>query len=137
LTQEQVAERLQTLVYNLENWEQNCTAPTIQYFPKIIEFLGYIPWEMSARTLGERIIAHRKLSGLTQRQLAHKIGVHPCTIISWEEGTRKPDKKRLKRLAAFLIESGLPRLSQPPGTADQKPNFTRLSQRIEIVRRPL
>jgi DNA-binding XRE family transcriptional regulator len=46
--------------------------------PRIIEFLGYVPYDAQAKTLGEQIIAYRKLLGLTQKELARRLGVGPA-----------------------------------------------------------
>jgi transcriptional regulator with XRE-family HTH domain len=108
LTLEELAEKLQTRPGNIHNWEQHRRIPCVKHMPKIAGFLGYVPWDVYGKTLGEKIASHRKLLGLTQEQLAREIGVNPCTIISWEKGTRKPEKKRLKKLAAFFAQSGLP-----------------------------
>lgn len=44
----------------------------------------------------------RKLKGLTQQQVADAIGLQkPGPISEWENGTRRPGPKNLKRLAAF------------------------------------
>ena len=37
---------------------------------------------------GERLRFHRKMAGLSQAELAEKIGMHPRTISDWETGKR-------------------------------------------------
>lgn len=44
----------------------------------------------------------RKAKGLTQRELAEKLGVTASTITQYETGARKPDIVTLKKLAAIL-----------------------------------
>jgi len=40
----------------------------------------------------------RKKAGLTQTQLAAKVGVSPSTIFRWEKGKNIPHPERLKKL---------------------------------------
>jgi transcriptional regulator with XRE-family HTH domain len=70
MLQKEVAEKLNTTVCTYRNWEKNWRNPSIINIPKIIEFLDYIPWDISCNSLGEKIIAYRKLSGLSQKDLA-------------------------------------------------------------------
>ena len=53
-------------------------------------------------TTAERIKAARKNAGLTQKQLADKLGISPVGITQWETGVRKPKAETLKRLADAL-----------------------------------
>ncbi len=45
--------------------------------------------------------------GLTQEQLAHKVGVTFSTINNWEKGTRTPHPFLFKRLLEIAEEAGL------------------------------
>lgn len=45
---------------------------------------------------------YRKAKGLTQRELAKKLGTAQPTITQYETGARKPDIVTLKKLAAIL-----------------------------------
>lgn len=40
-------------------WETGFAEPQIQYAPKVIEFLGYIPYRHETETLGGRLKLHR------------------------------------------------------------------------------
>jgi transcriptional regulator with XRE-family HTH domain len=77
------------------NWERGYSSPKLRQIPKIIEFLGYMPFE-EPRTLGERIVYYRRLTGMTQKELAKKLNVDPTTLARWERGERKPDCNSLK-----------------------------------------
>lgn len=44
----------------------------------------------------------REKRGMTQEQLAHKVGVHLVTISRIETGTRQPSMDLLQRLAKAL-----------------------------------
>lgn len=48
------------------------------------------------------IYKYRKAKGITQRELAEKLGVTQPTITQYETGVRKPDIITLKKLAAIL-----------------------------------
>ncbi|UCE46955.1 MAG: helix-turn-helix transcriptional regulator [Phycisphaerales bacterium] len=49
MTQNEVATRLQTTADTARNWEKDRSSPAIQFMPKIIEFLGYIPVEDNSK----------------------------------------------------------------------------------------
>lgn len=53
-------------------------------------------------TTGERIKAARKKAGLTQAQLAEKLGVPFQSISQWERDTRKPKMETLAKIAEAL-----------------------------------
>ncbi len=44
----------------------------------------------------------RKEKGLTQSELAVKMGVRPSAVANWEAGTRCPNARRIPELAAAL-----------------------------------
>jgi Predicted transcriptional regulators len=52
--------------------------------------------------LALRIRAFRKLKGLTQQQLADRMGVSVAVLGSLERGTRRPDAKLMQRIAESL-----------------------------------
>ena len=79
------------------NWENNYVSPSLSYIHKIIEFLGYVPFDTSNQTLGNKILIYRKLSGLSQRKLARLIGIEPSTLGHWERGKTKPNPDKLTK----------------------------------------
>ena len=54
------------------------------------------------QTLGKRIMQHRKAMGLTQDQLAEKLGVTPQAVSKWEHDLSCPDINMLPRLAELF-----------------------------------
>lgn len=52
--------------------------------------------------VGKRIKALRKTRGLTQEQLAEKLGVQRATISNYEIGRRSPHLKELEKIAGVL-----------------------------------
>lgn len=107
ITQEELAEKLGTTACSVHNWEKNRSDPSLAFIPKIIRFLGYVPYDISNLDFGKKIAARRRFLGLSQKDLARILGVDPCTIRSWEKGSHRPMKKLMKKLAAFFARSGL------------------------------
>jgi len=54
------------------------------------------------QTLGKRIVSHRKRLGLTQDQLAEKLGVTAQAVSKWENDQSCPDISMLPKLAAIF-----------------------------------
>ena len=92
LLQKQVAERIGVDADTIMQWELNRRAPKIQYIPKIIRFLGYVPFSMG-ESFPEKLKAYRMLKGLTQQQLADVLGVVLPTVQTWEAGIHQPMPK--------------------------------------------
>ena len=103
LTQLQLARIIGVEETSVYNWENNRSKPKVYLLPKIIEFLGYIPFEVPSKTIGDRIKSYRKEHGLSQRKLARLLGVDQTTIRDWESGKHKPIKKLLKRISEILV----------------------------------
>jgi len=102
LLQKEVAQRLGVHKDTICNWETNRTSPPLRYLPRIIQFLGHVPHYITPETFGERILAVRRLLGLSQRELARRLGVDPGTLGRWERGKGRPSKRLGERLVAFL-----------------------------------
>ena len=51
------------------------------------------------------LLRHRGRSGLTQRQLAERLGVHRRSVQEWEIGASYPGAERLKELIRVLLEA--------------------------------
>ena len=83
------------------NWENNRSSPSLLQIPKVIKFLGYDPYT-SNETFGERIIRARRALGMTQKDLARRLGVDPMTLGYWERGERRPSGEMGKKINGFL-----------------------------------
>lgn len=55
-----------------------------------------------SRTLGDKIRDARKVSGLTQKELAEKVNVGNTTISNWEKGVSRPDADQIQVLCWAL-----------------------------------
>ena len=53
-------------------------------------------------TLGDRLAAGREAAGMTQGQLAQRLGVRAKTLRDWENDLSEPRANRLQMLAALL-----------------------------------
>jgi HTH-type transcriptional regulator, cell division transcriptional repressor len=53
-------------------------------------------------TLGDRLAAAREQSGLTQAELAARLGVRAATVARWEDDQDEPRANRLQMLSGML-----------------------------------
>ena len=60
--------------------------------------------EISLATVGERIAERRDSLGITQGELAAKLGITPGLVSHYERGTRTPPVAMLARIAGVLGE---------------------------------
>ena len=98
LLQREVAQILGVNSTSINNWENNLTSPKVSYIPRIIEFLGYVPYKSSAKPLGEKRMTWRRFAGFSQKGLALYLGVDPGTLKNWEKGKHQPPGRVLKDL---------------------------------------
>ncbi len=112
LTQEELAEKIGTLEAAISRWERGKNEP----FPKQIPLLARelevdaalivlgkpLEVALAELTTGERIKALREIKGLTQEELAEKIGTVKATISKWERGENEPYPQNIQRLAKEL-----------------------------------
>jgi len=67
-------------------------------------------FEQAADRIGESfqglLLRHRGRTGLTQRQLAARVGVSRGSVQDWEAGLSYPDAQHLQALIAAILEAG-------------------------------
>jgi transcriptional regulator with XRE-family HTH domain len=82
-------------------WETDRVRPEATSWKGIIEFLGYDP-NPAPRTFAEHLRAKRRAVGLSQRELARRLGCHHSTIYRYEQDGSPPeeDGELLARLLA-------------------------------------
>lgn len=55
-----------------------------------------------AATFGDRVAAAREQTGMSQNELAKRLGVRPATLRAWEDDLSEPRANRLSILAGLL-----------------------------------
>lgn len=105
LLQKDVAVILGTVEESIYRWETNKNEPEIKYMPKIIEFLGYFPFEIDTATIGGQIKKYRYLHGLSQEHLANQLNIDKSTVFHFEKGKHNPKKGTLIKLKSLSIIS--------------------------------
>ncbi len=80
--------------------------PQIQYYKKIIDFLGFNPFEFEIKTWGDQLKHYRYVNGLTQKTIGELIGIDPSTVASWENNLSVP-KKRKKNKVEDILKVGV------------------------------
>lgn len=55
-----------------------------------------------AATFGDRVAGAREHAGMTQAQLARRLGVKKATLVSWEEDLSEPRANKLSMMAGVL-----------------------------------
>jgi len=107
LLQTDVAQQLYVSADCVSYWENNRSTPQINYYPSIISFLGYSPFEIKTNTLSEKIVAYRCLNGLSYKAFGRLLGVDASTIRCWEIGRGTPNKEKIKKLEVLLTTKPL------------------------------
>ncbi len=102
LLQSEIAKLFGVSTDCITNWEYNRTTPQINYFPRIIQFLGYLPLEFDETNLSGRLKAYRFENGLSNRDLGKLIGVDGSTVLDWENGKSVPQTKQIAKLKTFF-----------------------------------
>lgn len=90
LLQKDVAAILDVTEDSITLWENNHAHAMINHYPKIISFLGYVPFPYETKTLGGKINLYRILCGLSYRNLGKLLGVDQTTIMKWESNQSVP-----------------------------------------------
>ena len=55
-----------------------------------------------AATFGDRVAGAREYAGMTQVQLARRLGVKKATIVAWEDDMSEPRANKLSMMAGLL-----------------------------------
>jgi transcriptional regulator with XRE-family HTH domain len=102
LLQQEVAQRLEVDPMSISYWETNWYSPSLRVIPKIVKFLGYLPYDISSMNLAERIVTMRRCLGLSREELAGRLGVDESSLRHWEHGSRRPLKRNVDKLEVFF-----------------------------------
>lgn len=100
---------LSTSVDNIRNWEANRRKVSLQFLPKVYDFVGFCLCDVSL-SIGLRLKERREYFGLTINNLSKILNVDFCTIAYWERGEHQPNSKSIKIIKNFFIVLGLTQL---------------------------
>lgn len=99
--QKDVADILHTSVDTITNWENGNTSPQISFYPSIISFLGYFPFNITQETTGGIIKAYRFRKGLSIKNLAKNWQIDEKSLLAYELNKREPSKKLQQKIVHF------------------------------------
>ena len=100
LLQREVAEIIGVTESSIWNWEHG-TEPELQYNPRIIKFLGYIPFDCPDDTVG-RLAWYKRAMGMNFDHLGEAMGRDPEQLSDWLSGRHNPFRKNREKIELFL-----------------------------------
>jgi len=103
LTQLQVSIIIGVDECTVSNWEKHRSQPTIKLIPKIIQFLGCIPFDIEANLSGDKIKLYRSIRGISQKKLASEIGIDTNTLARWEKNKGVPYTNLLNSINNYFL----------------------------------
>jgi len=106
LLQRNVAGIIGVTECTIYNWENGERKPETKYIPRIIDFLGYIPFECPGDILG-RLSYFKRIKGLTFRGLEKLMGRDHEQLSNWLSSQKKPCPRNLESINQFLLKHGL------------------------------
>lgn len=89
---------------------------------------------ISSQKIGERVAAARKRAGMTQAQLAQRLGVSRPTVIAVEKGERRPSNEEVAKLASSLAVEVNDLLREHAVVGDISPRFRAKAHTPEVDR---
>jgi DNA-binding transcriptional regulator YiaG len=113
-----VAEELGVDTASICNWESNEAQPMVHCLPRIIAFLGHNPLPEGGDLIG-KFKRLRSSLGLTQEQLAQKLGIDESTVAGWERGENLPVGSYRKLVEDFVAGNGFPADFAGPASAEK------------------
>jgi transcriptional regulator with XRE-family HTH domain len=101
LSQRTLAQQLGVREETVHLWETGRAKPLPRHYSRVVRFLGYDP-EPAGSDLAGRLRAHRRAEGLTQAELAARLGTDEGTIVDLEHGRRRISDRVRAVAMAFL-----------------------------------
>ena len=96
----EVAAKIGVTESSVYNWERG-KEPELVHIPKIIEFLGYVPFECPDDLLG-RLRYFKTVNGMSFERLGAAMQRDPEQLIDWLSGRKQPCKRNLLFLKNFI-----------------------------------
>ena len=93
-------------------WEKGRAAPEVRFWPAILRYLGYDP-RPAPEGFGGRLRAAREAEGLSERELARRLGLDPGTLAAWERGKVRRPYPRIREVFERYLVSRKPTGPEP------------------------
>jgi transcriptional regulator with XRE-family HTH domain len=84
--------------------------------------------------LGARLRTARRSSGMTQKQLADRLGVESITVSRWERGVTTPSLPRLRRIAELTDTTVSDLVRVPDAATGQAAELAALREELAETR---
>lgn len=104
LLQKDVATIFKVCEDTITGWESGRTKPEVRYYPAIVRFLGYSPFELPDDTLAKQVKHYRYQHGLTPREFGKLVSVDASTVRAWELSLSVPKLKSQNRLTELILK---------------------------------
>ncbi|MDB9945263.1 helix-turn-helix domain-containing protein [Ascidiaceihabitans sp.] len=98
-------------------------------------------YSQDAATFGDRVAAAREQSGLTQKDLARRLGVRTSTVRNWEDDLSEPRANRLSMMAGllnvsmmWLINGKGEGMDSPPDNGEVTPDMRAILNELREMR---
>lgn len=102
LSQPDVAKLLKVRADTVTGWELNRHVPTAKISARIIQFIGYNPFENMESGIGTKLLHARMIIGDTQCQVANALGCDESNIRYIELGIRNPGRLIRNKLMSYI-----------------------------------
>lgn len=109
LHQADVARFIGVDVRTYARWERELHQPMDPFYPRIFEFLGYIPdfmlaedARLKATDYGKWLTYRRKLKGIGREDFAENVGVTVNAVWHWETNRRRPYPRLQQKILDVL-----------------------------------
>jgi transcriptional regulator with XRE-family HTH domain len=102
LLQSDVAKILKVSPDMITCWELNHNQPTAKFAKDIIDFIGYIPFNLEGCPIGNRLYYARLITGKAQKELAKILGCDASNLRNIELGRRNPRDVTQRKIEKFL-----------------------------------
>jgi len=100
MLQREVAAKIGVTEASVYNWERG-KEPELVHIPKVIEFLGYVPFECPDDLLG-RLRYFKLVNGMSFERLGAAMGRDPEQLVDWMSHGMKPCKQNRVAIETFL-----------------------------------
>lgn len=102
LLQSEVAVIFKTSPESIYLWEKDRVRPSITQYPKVIEYLGYFPFEIDTNMFSGQLKRYRYEHGLSQEKMAEYLDIDESTVFYYERRKYQPSLKIIKKLELCL-----------------------------------